>query len=497
MVLLNRVLLENYLCNQLFCGVMTTLSLTLPISCQICLGKVKDPVICSNNHAFCTVCLDVWLQTNRCCPTCRVDITEDQPYRKVIGSNESNETLNFQTRMQLRKTRLELVGKEYESEVENLSRQLNVMTQENNKLKEELKEKEQTTSSTAREKSPLFSNNIEALSSLTKKLQEISTTYDDVRRDMTKLQQEKEQLMRENDDLKNEVTKLKEDSMFTKSPKRYEKFTITGLRAKVEQYEKENQQLKKALENSDKYVEKLQQELRMLKEDSAKTATECMINAQHDTEVCDVRNDVEKQLSLPDQFEVTVENIAPLNHANSSKFQSNTVTAVVSVPTTSRLNDTTVTQRQQCHSPQNNSVTPTASKGECSRDLFPATKILLALKKIHETRSSPPQALHVSSVPAIDLPWSSYMNFDSSNEVGEENSLSLNATSSQESSEPFSFMEEGNETSASNNIILTAAGPCAVPSSEQTNPEHSCISPKRNLSVEPCLLTKKIKIEKD
>ena len=47
--------------------------------------KVKDPVICPNNHAFCTVCLDAWLQTNCCCPTCRVDITKDKPYRKVIG----------------------------------------------------------------------------------------------------------------------------------------------------------------------------------------------------------------------------------------------------------------------------------------------------------------------------------------------------------------------------------------------------------------------------
>ena len=287
---------------------------------------------------------------------------------------------------------------------------------------------------------------------------------------------------------------------------RYEKFTITGLRAKVEQYEKENQQLKKALENSDKYVEQLQQELRMLKAENAKTATECMINAQHDIEVCDVESDVPngvfgKQLSNPDQIEVTVENISSLNHANSSEFQNSAVTAGINVPTTSRLHDTTVGQRQQCHSPQNNSVTPAASKDECSRDLFPATKILLALKKIHETRSSPPPAHHVSPVPAIDLPWSSYMNFDSSSEVGEENFLSLNKTSSQASSEPFScsFVEERNEASASNNIILTAAGPCAFPStsSEETNLEQSSISPKRNLSVEPCLLTKKIKVEKD
>ena len=64
------------------------------------------------------------------------------------------------------------------------------MTEENEKLKKDMKIKEQAIAATG-EKSLVSSNacNMEALSSLTKKLQEISTTYDDVRRDMTKLQQ--------------------------------------------------------------------------------------------------------------------------------------------------------------------------------------------------------------------------------------------------------------------------------------------------------------------
>ena len=63
------------------------------------------------------------------------------------------------------------------------------MTQENEKLKKEVKDNEQESSATV-ERSLLSSNtcNVEALSSLTKKLQEISTTYDDVRRDMSQLQ---------------------------------------------------------------------------------------------------------------------------------------------------------------------------------------------------------------------------------------------------------------------------------------------------------------------
>ena len=64
------------------------------------------------------------------------------------------------------------------------------MTQENEKLKKDLETKEQAIAAPGER--TLFSSNacnMEALSSLTKKLQEISSTYDDVRRDMTKLQQ--------------------------------------------------------------------------------------------------------------------------------------------------------------------------------------------------------------------------------------------------------------------------------------------------------------------
>lgn len=61
------------------------------------------------------------------------------------------------------------------------------MTQENEKLKKQLKSKEEATAATVEK--PMLSSDVKALSSLTRKLQEIGTTYDDVRRDMTKLQQ--------------------------------------------------------------------------------------------------------------------------------------------------------------------------------------------------------------------------------------------------------------------------------------------------------------------
>jgi hypothetical protein len=294
---------------------------------------------------------------------------------------------------------------------------------------------------------------------------------------------------------------------------RYEKFTITGLKAKVEQYEKENQQLKKALQNSDKYVEQLQMELRMLKTENAKSETRTTIGAQHESESRDIRAEVTREETVPnsmvarqlshDQFEATVASITPLNRSNSSEFQSCTVLAV-----------STQHEKDQRRSPQNDGTTPTTSQSdeECSRDLFPATKKLLALKKIHETRSSPsPQSQnvhHVSPVPSIDLPWSSgvpYMNYDSPSDASEETSVASNKTPPQHASETFScsFTQDRSQCSesASNNVILTAAGPWALPStsstSEQMNFDQSCKSPKRNTPTEPFLLNKKIKIEKD
>lgn len=125
----------------------STLSLTLPISCQICLGKVslffyslllmtsavkqrlftlhaaavtssgtstvgtvlqtsaivlllyvkalgfrcasvvqvKQPVICANYHVFCSSCMQMWLKKASQCPSCRVSITPENPCREIIG----------------------------------------------------------------------------------------------------------------------------------------------------------------------------------------------------------------------------------------------------------------------------------------------------------------------------------------------------------------------------------------------------------------------------
>lgn len=288
---------------------------------------------------------------------------------------------------------------------------------------------------------------------------------------------------------------------------RFEKFTITGLKAKVEQYEKENQQLKKALQNSDKYVEQLQAELSALKNPNAKgTDSSNMIGTENgvgDGMVPNISPNESASTSmvvvrphLNEQFEATVASLTPLNRRNSSEHESCTVTALVSVQN----------EAEQCGSSQNDTATtPTTSEHDSRRDLFPATKKLLALKKIHERRGSPsPPSTnihHVPGAPAINPTWPSsaisYLNYDGSNET--------QATVPQ-SSENFScsFPQDRIECSESSfkNVILTAAGPWPLPSSsfthEETNIDHSCKSPKRNTSAaESCLLNKKIKVEQE
>ncbi|KAG6930525.1 ring finger protein 219, partial [Chelydra serpentina] len=117
-----------------------TLSLTLPITCHICLGKVRHPVICVNNHVFCSICIDVWLKNNSQCPACRIPITPDNPCKEIIGGTSESEPIFSPTvRKHLRKTRLELLHKEYEDEIESLQKEVEELRSKNIGLEAQLK----------------------------------------------------------------------------------------------------------------------------------------------------------------------------------------------------------------------------------------------------------------------------------------------------------------------------------------------------------------------
>jgi hypothetical protein len=49
------------------------------------LFQVKQPVLCPNNHVFCSGCMDVWLQRNKQCPACRTPINPANPVKKIAG----------------------------------------------------------------------------------------------------------------------------------------------------------------------------------------------------------------------------------------------------------------------------------------------------------------------------------------------------------------------------------------------------------------------------
>ena len=49
------------------------------------LFQVKDPVVCPNQHVFCSTCMAQWLKSNQICPTCRVPVNDKQPCKRLIG----------------------------------------------------------------------------------------------------------------------------------------------------------------------------------------------------------------------------------------------------------------------------------------------------------------------------------------------------------------------------------------------------------------------------
>lgn len=50
-------------------------------------SQVREPVVCSNQHVFCSNCMDMWLRSHAFCPTCRTSITAEKPCKKIIGKN--------------------------------------------------------------------------------------------------------------------------------------------------------------------------------------------------------------------------------------------------------------------------------------------------------------------------------------------------------------------------------------------------------------------------
>uniref|UniRef100_A0A671NUH1 RING finger protein 219-like n=1 Tax=Sinocyclocheilus anshuiensis TaxID=1608454 RepID=A0A671NUH1_9TELE len=229
-----------------------TLSLTLPISCQICLGKVRQPVICCNNHVFCSNCIKVWLEKSSQCPTCRVAITPENPCREIIGNSSESDSV----KRRLRKTRGELLLREYEDEIETLLKENEDLKSKNLSLEMQLKTAvEPSTVLVPQSESSTVDSS--ALEESANKLRAANDLYRKVKQDLERLKEANKTLRSQIFDLIQENMRLKAE-VDSRSPQKFGRYTVAALEAKIHQYERDVAQLKRALERSDKYIEELE-----------------------------------------------------------------------------------------------------------------------------------------------------------------------------------------------------------------------------------------------
>ncbi|CAL8350246.1 unnamed protein product [Merluccius merluccius] len=246
----------------------STFSITLPMSCQICLGKVRQPVICPNCHVFCSTCMDTWMRNVSQCPACRVPITPENPCRELIaGSSDGENVLNSETSRRLRKTRGALLLREYEDEIDRL-------LQENEELKTKVQSLgeampapgTQEPACSAQDLTPTVgppdqrSSDLSELQQLSHKLKSATDVCSKVKEDMERLKQMNKELRAQNVDLLQENMNLRAE-VSSRSPQKFSRYTVAALEATIQQNDWKMKQLTKALEQSDKTIERLQAKL--------------------------------------------------------------------------------------------------------------------------------------------------------------------------------------------------------------------------------------------
>ncbi|NWI94048.1 RN219 protein, partial [Pitta sordida] len=235
--------------------------------------KVRHPVICVNNHVFCSICIEVWLKNNNQCPACRIPITPENPCKEIIGgTSESDPIFSPTVRKHLRKTRLELLHKEYEDEIESLQKEVEDLRSKNLSLQTQLKSLLDPTASalsceneeTRQSADEASTSGPETPEEWSKKLKAANDMYEKLMDNVEKLKEANKKLSMENNSLLRENLRLKAE-VDSRSPQKFGRFTVAALQSKVEQSEREMNRLKKALERSDKYIEEMECQLTQLK----------------------------------------------------------------------------------------------------------------------------------------------------------------------------------------------------------------------------------------
>ncbi|XP_031217089.1 ORC ubiquitin ligase 1 isoform X2 [Mastomys coucha] len=315
---------------------------------------VRQPVVCTNNHVFCSVCIDLWLKNNSQCPACRVPITPENPCKEIIGgTSESEPMLSHTVRKHLRKTRLELLHKEYEDEIDCLQKEVEELKSKNLSLESQIKTILDPLAlmqgSQNEDKHPMADNSSksdpEAVVEWKKKLRTANEIYEKVKDDVDKLKEANKKLKLENGGLLRENLRLKAE-VDNRSPQKFGRFTVAALQSKVEQYERETNRLKKALERSDKYIEELESQVAHLKHsEEAKEDMDALCQSAPSADA--------KGPSGSDEV------VPPQNQSDSGRKQAGSASAShLSTPSSSRLADNSSvrqesTSRTEPNCPQN------------------------------------------------------------------------------------------------------------------------------------------------
>lgn len=201
--------------------------------------------------------MEVWLSKASQCPTCRVPITPDNPCKEIIGATNEGDTPTSPTmKRHLRKTRGELLLKEYEDEIESLARENEELRNKNRATETQLETflEPRTVSVSGSEDRSL---DIAELEEWAGKLRAATDLYEKVKQDVEKLKEANKTLRAQNVDLVQENMRLKAE-VESRSPQKYGRYTVAALEAKIQQHERDMAHLKRALERSDQYIEELE-----------------------------------------------------------------------------------------------------------------------------------------------------------------------------------------------------------------------------------------------
>ncbi|KAF3824614.1 hypothetical protein GH733_009948 [Mirounga leonina] len=196
--------------------------------------------------------------------------------KEVIGgTSESKPMLSCTVRKHLRKTRLQLLHKEYEDEIDCLQKEVEDLKSKNLSLESQIKTILDPLTlmqgNQNEDKHPVADNpskiDPETVAEWKKKHRTANEIYEKVKDDVDKLKEANKKFKLENGGLVRENLRLKAE-VDNRSPQKFRRFTVAALQSKVEQHEHVTNRLKRALERSDKYIEELESQIAQLKNSS-------------------------------------------------------------------------------------------------------------------------------------------------------------------------------------------------------------------------------------